>query len=395
MAVFKSNWIGARFMLSVTSTDDRPLHVMFTVNAAWNVWNFRKPVLKALLSNGHRVTVLAPPDDSVTKLEEMGCRFLPLEMTAKGLNPLEGLRLRRSFVRIFRQEQPDIVFSYTIKNNLFGAMAARRVGMPFLPNITGLGTAFLSGSALQKIAEVLYRRAFRSLPKVFFQNDDDRELFLSRRLVRAAQSEVLPGSGIDLQHFAAAPWPEGNETHFLMIARLLRDKGVHEYVEAARMLKAEGVQARFQILGATDADNRTAISRQDVARWEAEGVIDYLGTAPDVRPYIKAAHCVVLPSYREGAPRTLIEAAAMARPLIATDVPGCTAVVDHEANGFLCGARSGTSLAEAYRRFLSLSDCERRKMGLAGRAKMTAEYDEALIVEAYAGAMSQMIGRGF
>lgn len=367
---------------------------MLTVNAAWNIWNFRKPVLKALLSNGHRVTVLAPPDDSVAKLEEMGCRFLPLEMSAKGLNPLEGLQLRQAFLRAFRQDRPDIVFSYTIKNNLFGALAARRCGVPFLPNVTGLGTAFLSGGALQRVAEGLYRHAFRALPKIFFQNEDDRALFLSRRLIREAQAEILPGSGIDLQHFAAAPWPEDRGIRFLMIARLLRDKGVHEYVEAARMLKAEGAPARFQILGATDTDNRTAISREEVAAWEAEGVIDYLGTTADVRPHIAAAHCVVLPSYREGAPRTLIEAASMARPLIATDVPGCRAVVDHEANGLLCDVRSGASLAGACRRFLSLDQNGRRDMGLAGRAKMAAEYDEALIVAAYAGAMSQMIGRG-
>lgn len=367
---------------------------MLTVNAAWNIWNFRQPVLKALLSNGHRVTILAPPDDSVPQLEEMGCRVLPLEMSAKGLNPLEGLRLRRAFLRAFRQERPDIVFSYTIKNNLFGAMAARTCGVRFLPNVTGLGTAFLSGGALQRVAEGLYRRAFRPLPTVFFQNEDDKALFLARRLVREEQTEVLPGSGIDLERFAAAPYPEGAPTRFLMVARLLRDKGVREYVEAARMLKAEGAQARFQILGATDSQNRTAISREELSGWEAEGVIEHLGTAPDVRPHIAAAHCIVLPSYREGAPRTLIEAAAMARPLIATDVPGCTAVVDHESNGFLCELRSGASLAEACRRFLSLDAGERREMGLAGRAKMAAEYDEALIVAAYERAMVQMIGRG-
>ena len=374
---------------------DHPLHVMLTVNAAWNIWNFRKPILKALLAEGHRVTVLASPDDSVAKLEELGCRVLPLKMSAKGLNPLEGLRLRREFLKAFRQERPDIVFSYTIKNNLFGAIAARRCGVPFLPNVTGLGTAFLSGGALQRVAERLYRHAFRRLPKVFFQNEDDRALFLSRRLVRADQTEVLPGSGIDLQHFNAAPYPGGEETRFLMIARLLRDKGVHEYVEAARLLKGEGARVRFQILGATGSENRTAISREQVAEWDAEGVIDYLGTAPDVRPHIAEAHCVVLPSYREGAPRTLIEAAAMARPLIATDVPGCTAVVGHEVNGFLCEVRSGDSLAEACRRFLSLGEDARRDMGKAGRAKMAADYDEALIVQAYERAMVQMLGRGF
>lgn len=374
----------------------QPLHVMMTVNAAWNIWNFRQPLLRALLDKGHRVTVLAPQDEAVPQLEAMGVRFRPLEMSAKGLNPLEGLRLHRAFTKAYRDEKPDIVFGFTIKNNLFGAMAARRCRVPFVPNVTGLGTAFLSGGLLQKVAEILYRHAFGPLQTVFFQNEDDRGLFLQRGLVRAEQTCVLPGSGIDLERFALASYPEDvTETRFLMIARLLRDKGVYEYVEAARTLQAEGAKVRFQILGATDAENRTAISRDEVAQWEAEGVIDYLGTAPDVRPHIASAHCVVLPSYREGAPRTLIEAAALARPLVATDVPGCRAVVEAGSSGFLCEARSGASLSQACRSFLALSQREKAEMGLAGRAKMEAEYDQTHVVAAYRQATETVLGRRF
>lgn len=357
---------------------------MMTVNAAWNIWNFRQPLLRALLDEGHRVTVLAPRDETVEKLEAMGARFLSLGMSAKGLNPLEGLRLHRAFAKAFRDAKPDIVFSYTIKNNLFGAMAARRCDVPFVPNVTGLGTAFLSGGLLQNVAETLYRRAFGRLQTIFFQNEDDSDLFLQRGLVRSDQVRLLPGSGIDLQKFSSTPYPnETEETRFLLIARLLRDKGVFEFVEAARLLKAEGAKVRFQILGATDAANRTAISRQQVADWEAEGVIDYLGTAADVRPHIGNAHCVVLPSYREGAPRTLIEAAALARPLIATDVPGCRAVVGNRKTGFLCTVRDSASLAEACRRFLALPSVDREAMGVQGRAKMEAEFDSDIVVSAY------------
>ena len=149
------------------------MHIMMTVNAAWNIWNFRRALVQALLADGHRVTVLAPPDDSVRKLEQLGCGFMPLEMSVKGLNPLQDLKLIQRYKRIFRTEQPDIVLSYTIKNNIFGAMAARACAIPFIPNVTGLGTAFLSGGLLQRVAEGLYRRAFGPLPVVFFQNDDD------------------------------------------------------------------------------------------------------------------------------------------------------------------------------------------------------------------------------
>ena len=372
------------------------MHILITVNAAWNVWNFRRPVVDALITDGHRVTVLAPADDSVADLKSIGCSFLPLDMNVKGLNPLEGLKLVQQFKRVFRHERPDVVLSYTIKNNIFGAMAAKACKTPFVPNVTGLGTAFLSGGLLQTVAEGLYRKAFGPLTCVFFQNADDRDLFLARRLVKDEHAHLLPGSGIDLARFAAAAYPAQTDAPvFLMIARLLRDKGVVEYVEAARLVKATRPDARFQLLGAVDAANRTAIDVATVQSWQDEGAIEYLGTTDDVRPYIAASHCVVLPSYREGAPRTLIEAAAMARPLIATDVPGCRSVVEDGENGILCAARSADSLARACLAFLALSDEEQSAMGRSGRAKMEAEFDQVLIVQAYRDAVASMVsGRG-
>ncbi|MCE6949676.1 glycosyltransferase family 4 protein [Cereibacter sphaeroides] len=364
------------------------MYIMMTVNAAWNVLNFRRPLVEALASDGHRITVLAPPDEAVPELERLGCHVRPLEMSVKGLNPLEDLKLQRRFARIFREERPDVVLSYTIKNNIFGARAAKSAGVPFLPNVTGLGTAFLSGKLLQTVTEQLYRRSFADLPVVFFQNEDDRDLFLGRRLVQAGQARLLPGSGIDLQRFAPAPMPAPKEPPaFLMVARLLRDKGVVEFVEAARRIRARHPQVRFQLLGAVGSENRSAIDRRTVEAWVAEGIVEYLGTTADVRPAIAAASCVVLPSYREGAPRTLIEAAAMARPLIATDVPGCRAVVDRDVSGFLCEVRSAESLAGMMERFLALPPEARRTMGAAARAKMEREYDQALVVAAYREAL--------
>lgn len=364
------------------------MHILMTVNAAWNIWNFRRPLVEALSGDGHQITVLAPPDDAVSELERLGCRVRPLEMSVKGLNPLEDLKLQRRFGQIFREERPDAVLSYTIKNNIFGARAAKSANVPFVPNVTGLGTAFLSGKLLQTVTEQLYRRSFAFLPVVFFQNEDDRDLFLDRRLVRADQARLLPGSGIDLQRFIPAPVPAPEDPPvFLMIARLLRDKGVLEFVEAARVLKAGHRRARFQLLGAVGSENRSAIDRPTVDAWVAEGVVEYLGTTADVRPAIAAASCVVLPSYREGAPRTLIEAAAMARPLIATDVPGCRAVVDRDVSGFLCDVRSAESLAAAMQRFLGLSSQVQQAMGAAGRTKMVREFDQALVVDAYRAAL--------
>lgn len=367
------------------------MHILLTVNAAWNILNFRRPVIDAMLADGHHLTVLAPADEAVPALNAMGCRFIPLAMDVKGLSPHRDLQLIRRFKLLFSQENPDAILSYTIKNNIFGAIAARQVGIPFIPNVTGLGTAFLSGGLLQRVAEILYRFAFRDLDVVFFQNEDDRRLFHERRLIKAHQTRLLPGSGIDLERFAPMPLPASpSGPVFLMIARLIRDKGILEFVDAARKVKSSAPESRFQMLGPLGSDNRGAIDADAVAAWEAEGAIEYLGETSDVRPFIAQADCAVLPSYREGAPRTLIEAAAMARPLIASDVPGCRSVVEDGVTGLFCTARSGESLASACRRFISLSQSDRGAMGAAGRRKMEREFDQALVVQSYQEALANI-----
>jgi glycosyltransferase involved in cell wall biosynthesis len=364
------------------------MHILITVNATWNVLNFRHDLVAEMILDGHNVTVLAPRDDSVATLKSLGCKVLPLEMSVKGLNPFQDIKLIGRMRKIFQTERPDVIFSFTIKNNIFGALAARPLGIPFIPNITGLGTAFLSGSFLKLIAGGLYRLALRNLHVVFFQNQDDRDLFLKRRLVTAQQARLLPGSGINLNYFAAADYTKNKNTPiFLMIARLLRDKGVFEYVAAARKVKLDYPGACFQLLGAVDTANRTAIDAATVTLWEREGIINYLGTTDDVRPYITAAHCVVLPSYREGAPRTLIEAAAMARPLIATDVPGCRSVVDDGKTGYLCKVRDSDDLARCIETFLVLPHAKKSRMGCAGRKKMAKSFDQAIVAQAYRDAL--------
>jgi glycosyltransferase involved in cell wall biosynthesis len=349
--------------------------------------------MEALLADGHEVMILAPKDDTMPKLEALGCSVRHLEMNVKGLNPVQDagflLRLHRHFLEL----KPDVILSFTIKNNLFGGLAANLARIPFIPNVTGLGTAFLSGGVLERVAMTLYRASFRRLPVVFFQNEDDRTLFLKRGLVTGRQARRLPGSGIDLDRFVPTSYPTAEEAPvFLMIARLLQDKGVLEYVDAARRVKASHSQARFQLLGATDAKNRTAIDPDMVQSWVEEGVIEYLGAVDDVRPMIAAAQCVVLPSYREGAPRTLIEGAAMARPLIATDVPGCRAVVDDEETGYLCKVRSGESLAAVFETFIALPLEKRAALGRAGRKKMEREYSQEIVVDAYRTALREVAG---
>jgi len=369
----------------------QPLHIVMTVNAAWNIVNFRLPLVKALIADGHRITVLAPADEAVARLLEAGCEFVSLKMEKQGLNPLSESGLFFRFRAELKRLRPDLVLGFTIKNNIFGALAAKSLKIPFIPNVTGLGTAFLSGGLLLRIAKMLYSAAFRRLPVVFFQNSDDRDLFLKLELVEQDQALLLPGSGIDLDHFAPAPYPEDQSgTRFLMVARLIRDKGVVEFVEAARLLKRENSNLKFQLLGAIGFANRTSINKALVKQWLDSGVIDYLGTSEDVRVPLAAAHCIVLPSYREGAPRTLIEGAALARPAIATDVPGCNAVVEDGKTGFLCKVRNAEDLAQKMSHFSKLAAAEKRTMGSNAREKVEREYSVGRVIESYREAISQI-----
>ena len=237
----------------------------------------------------------------------------------------------------------------------------------------------------------LYRVGLSRAAVVFFQNPDDRALFIERQMVRPDQARLLPGSGVDLDRFAPSPQPSGPVT-FLLIARLLGDKGVREFAAAAKSLRAELPDARFELLGPIDEGNRTAIARAELDGWIAQGLVDYLGETDDVRPYVSAASAVVLPSYREGLPRTLLEAAAMARPLIATDVPGCREVVEDGVNGFLCRVRDSASLAKAMKKFVESSSAKRLAMGEAGRRKVQDKFSETVVIRAYLDALDTLAG---
>ncbi len=369
--------------------------IVISINASWNIVNFRKGLIAALRPAGFQVVALAPSDASTPLLLALGVEHHAIEMNSQGVSPREDLKLLWRYRRALRRIRPAIFLGYTAKPNIYGSLAAHSLGIPVINNVSGLGTAFIKQGWLTRIVSGLYRLAFARSATVFFQNPDDLAMFVRARLVQERKARLLPGSGIDLQEFALPPaWKEDPaQFTFLLIARLLWDKGVGEFVEAARQVRARHPDARFQLLGFLDVANRTAVSRSDVEAWVAQGLVEYLGHADDVRPFIAAADCIVLPSYREGLPRVLLEGAAMGKPLITTDVPGCRQVVDDAYNGFLCTVRDASSLAEAMSKMLALPAEQRAAMGAAGRRKIEAEYDERIAIERYLIAIEEALHR--
>lgn len=356
--------------------------------------NFRAGLIRALVATGYEVVAIAPDDKYADSLKALGCRFVPLHMENGGTNPVQDALLIWRFVRIFAQEWPDLYLGYTVKPNVYGSLAAHALHIPVINNVAGLGTVFIKGGWLNHLVRGLYRIALSRSTRVFFQNEDDRQLFVSGGLVSESVADRLPGSGVDLTKFQPSPLPGQHPVRFLLIARMMWDKGVGEYVEAARLLKQRGIDAECCLLGFLDVQNPAAISRKQMDDWVAEGVVRYLGVSDNVREEIAQADCVVLPSfYREGTPRTLLEAAAMARPIVTTDSVGCRDVVDDGVNGYLCKPKDASDLADKMERIVSMSSAEREAMGLRGREKVEREFDEQIVIDKYLSAIQEMLAK--
>ncbi len=365
--------------------------IVISINTSWNIVNFRANLVSRLQDEGYDVVALAPRDAHSEALIALGVRYFPIEIDSKGLSPLRDLKLAAQYFRILKALRPVAFLGWTIKPNVYGSLAAHALGIPVINNISGLGTAFIKIGLVTRVVRLLYRAALARSATVFFQNRHDRDLFVAQRLVREARTALLPGSGIDLAQFVPEPAGEG-PTVFLMVARLLRDKGVVEFADAARIVRASRPDVECHLLGFLDVQNRTAIDRATVARWEQEGTLRYLGEAADVRPYLVRAAAVVLPSYREGMPRSLLEAAAMGRPLIATDVPGCTEIARAGENAFLCIARDARSLADAMLAFLALDADARAAMGRRSREIAEREFDVSVVEVRYLAAIASATG---
>jgi glycosyltransferase involved in cell wall biosynthesis len=366
---------------------DSDTSIWIVANTTWYVFNFRSQLIRQLTQHGYSVTVLSPVDEYVARIRALGVQYIPLKMDNGGTNPIRDAALLARLITCLRKERPDLLLTYTPKVNIFCSIAANWTKIPVIANVSGLGTGFLRGGWLTAIMKLLYRLALRHPSWVFFQNEDDRLQFVRDGLVASDRTDRLPGSGVDVQRFKPVPKADGGKFVFLFVGRLLTDKGIREFVAAARLVRSKLLDAECRVLGFIDYRNPTAISMDEVRGWEAEGIIRYLGSVDDVTPHLTEATCVVLPSYREGCPRSLLEAASMSIPLIATDVPGCRQVVEDGVNGFLCRPYDAGNLAEKMTNMFYLRDVERRQMGAAGRVKMLNEFDEKIVLDRYLDAI--------
>ena len=358
--------------------------VAIVYNTSHYIFAFKLNLVKELQNNGYSVIAIAPYDKYSDKFEDIGVEYHELKMDNKGSNPIKDLFIVFQLINLYRKVKPDFVLNFTIKPNLYSTVAASIFSIPVINNITGLGTVFINGGITLKIVKLLYKFAFLFPKRVFFQNKDDMELFLSHKLVDVNRVALLPGSGVDLEKYKPISKEKNlDKIVFLLIGRMIKDKGVGEYIEAAKIIKQKYSNVEFQLLGGVGVVNLSAITLEELQDNEQKGIVHYLGETDDIRTFIANSDVVVLPSYREGMPRTLLEAAAMAKPVIATDVPGCKDAVGDGMNGYLCEVKNSNDLADKMEKMINLSDSERMAMGLAGRQKMEKEFDERIVLEAY------------
>ncbi len=343
------------------------------------VYNYRFELVLRLLREGHHVFVIAPPGEHEQDLREMGCEYCEVKISSHGTNPVEDLKLKRAFCKILAQIRPDYVFTYTIKPNIWGAMACAKLGIPCIANITGLGTAVENGGILQKVTVALYRIAFRKVQTIFFQNRENMQFFLDRKLSRGKE-KLLPGSGVNLNRFHPYPYPAGDTVSFVFISRLMmKEKGIGQFLDAAEAIRAKYPNTRFHICAECEP-----VYEARLKDLRDRGVVIYHGQIGAVEEILKEMNCTVHPTYyAEGLSNVLLESCACARPIITTDRAGCREVVEDGVNGFVVKQKDSADLIEKIEKFLSLSREEQERMGLAGRAKVEREFDREIVIGKY------------
>lgn len=352
--------------------------VLFLVNHDVVIYNFRLEIVERLLQDGYDVAISSPYGERIEDLVQLGCEYYPVEVERHGMNLLKEYRLIQYYSALYEKVNPDFVLGFTIKPNIYGAIAAARRNIPFIANITGLGLAVESPGVKQQVLVLLYKYAFRKVQKVFFQNEANREFFVRRRIAMGKHG-LLPGSGVNLERFPVRPYPEDDIVRFAFISRIMREKGIDQYLEMAKQIKTRFPNTEFHVCGFCEEEYKGKLEE-----YCEKGIVIYHGMIRDVASFLEKIHCVVHPTfYPEGLSNVLLEAAASGRPIITTDRPGCREVVEDGVNGYMIPQRDTVKLIDAVERFLLLSNEQRRNMGIAAREKAEREFDRKIVVEKY------------
>jgi glycosyltransferase involved in cell wall biosynthesis len=368
--------------------------IVLVSNTSWALYNFRLKLIKLLIDKGVQVYCIANLDDYTGKLISIGVNYVQSHLDNKGLNPINDLEYQLFLYREYRKIEPDFIFHYTVKPNIYGSLAAHKLGIRSVAFVSGTGYPFLKKNLVNYIVKKLYKTAGSNCTEMWFINKDDLDLFTDEKIVNKEKTRLLPGEGVDVDYFSrTSPYPVNDKNFkFLLSSRLIWDKGIGIYVDAAREIKMKFPWVRFQLLGYIDNHGSSSIDKKQIDEWVNEGVIEYLGGTSDVKKYLMSVNCLVMPSYyKEGIPKTLLEACSLAIPVITTDNTGCRDVVIHGYNGLLSEPKNSASLAESMELLLKMDYNTLKTMGENGRKKVVAEFNEDFVLEFYKSSLKDIL----
>lgn len=360
--------------------------ILFLVNHEIVIYNFRKEIVERFIKEGFEVIVSSPSGDKIDELVKMGCIHEEIEMDRHGINISENYKLYKTYLRLLKKIKPDIILGFTIKPNIFGALAAKRLKIPFVANITGLGSAVENPGIMQKITVLLYKFAFTNIQTVFFQNEDNRQFFVDKNIA-IHKHKMLPGSGVNLNQFLPLGYPPKDTIEFVFISRIMKEKGIDQYLEAAEFITKKYSNIKFHICGFCEEEYESILEE-----YQNKGFVTYHGMIRDVREILRITHCTVHPTYYpEGLSNVLLESAGCERPLITTNRSGTREVVDEGVNGLLIEPKNSKDLIKKIEKFITLPYEEKINMGKAGRKKVELEFNREIVVEKYLKEVSEAI----
>lgn len=362
--------------------------VLILTNYIYGTLRFHRELITSLLEE-HEVYISAPDHEYNAVAEKMGCYVIPTEINRRGTNPIQEIRLLKSYINIIKEVKPDIVLTYSVKSNTYGSIASRLLSTPYINNINGLGSSFLDKGLIKKIVIFLYKVALKQSNCVFFQNSYGLELFDSLKILRS-KYRMVPGSGVNLQNFPYSEYKDEKDgIIFNFIGRVMRDKGIEEYLKAAEYIKNKYPETEFRIIGLIEESEIRY--KGLIEEYENKGVVKYLGHRSDVEMLIKESHCLIHPSYSEGMANVILETASTGRAIIASDIPGCQEAIEDSVTGYLFKPKSVLELTEKIEKFLNLSTFERKQLGSYGQKKMCKDFDRNIVVNAYLEEIKRVI----